>query len=305
MTREEEFQREHVCIDTLKSKRSLRSHSYLRKEIPAYPERVEFHIPKVSHVTNEAGLDGILSNGFKGGNRRGPFMWWGLNIEDSNINEAQDRYLDGEIPDRHSSSAQTGGRQRKVSFLKKFTTSPVFKDGSRYGNYRFTFALEDLMQMYTEQLCGGEKPVLRVYQTVVYQQEIMYAVVVHSPEVKDFDSFPLLEGAEAMCSYREGTIVWNAQAVSETHNYELIREHNLMKAKKVRKGRHQFFMWDHVTLAFHMPHGTALCVDRKDLIEILKACDSVQPLYRRADPVMSHEIAAGIVQRLKASVATQ
>lgn len=192
---------QHVTIETLKTHAPLKNHKYLHKNIPEYPKEVEFQISKVSHVTNKAGLDGILSNGFKGGKKRGPFMWWGLNIENSNINEAQDRYLDREIPDRHSSSAQTGGRQRKVSFLKKFTTSPVFKDGSRYRNYRFNFALEDLMQMYTEQLCGGEKPVLRVYQTVVYQQEIMYAVVVHSPEVKDFDTSSLLEGSISHASW--------------------------------------------------------------------------------------------------------
>ncbi|XP_029571754.1 uncharacterized protein LOC115163738 [Salmo trutta] len=294
---------QHVTIETLKTHEPLKNHKYLHKNIPEYPKEVEFQISKVSHVTNKAGLDGILmSDGFKGGQRRGPFMWWGLNIEDSLIKDAENRYLDREIPIRHSSSAQP--EKSQVSFLKKFTTSPVFQKGSRYGNFKFTFPLEDLMQMYTEQICGGEKPVLRVHQTVVYQQEIMYAVVVHSPKVTEFDECPLLEGAKAMCSYRDGTIVWNAQAVSETHNYELIREHNKIKAKKVRKGTHQFFVWDHVTLAFHMPDDTALHADRKDLIESLKACDSVQPLYRKEDAVMSLERAAIIVENVPRIVQT-
>nr|XP_029512579.1 uncharacterized protein LOC115127081 [Oncorhynchus nerka] len=285
---EQTFSGEHVSIEILKTKTSLRHNNYLHKNIPKYPENVEFHVSKVSHVTNKAGLDGILSDGFKGGQRRGSFMWWGLNIDDIIITEAERRYLE-----RHSSSLQTEERQPQVSFLNMFTTSPVFQTGSRYGNFKFTFSLEDLMQKYTEQICEGEKPVLRVYETVVYKQEIMYAVVVHSPKVTKFDKCQLLEGAKAMCSYREGTIVWNAQAVSETHNYELIIEANMIKAKMVQDGTHQFFVWDHVTLAFHMPHGTALCVDRKDLIESLKACDSVKPLYRTAE--MSYETAAIIV----------
>ncbi|XP_021444130.2 uncharacterized protein LOC110508017 [Oncorhynchus mykiss] len=292
---EKTFSGEHVSIKILKTKTLLRDHKYLHKNIPRYPENVEFHISKVSHVTNKAGLDGILPDGFKGGQRRGAFMWWDLNIDDIIITEAEKRYLDRQFPNRHSSSLQTEERQPQVSFLKKFTTSPVFQKGSRYGNFKFTFPLEDLMQMYTEQICEKMKPVLRVYETVVYKQEIMYAVVVHSPKETQFDKYPLLEGAEAMCSYREGTIVWNAQAVSETHNYELIIKANMIKAKKVKAGTHQFFVWDHVTLAFHMPHGTAIRVDRKDLIESLKACDSVEPLYRKADPVMSCETAAIIV----------
>ncbi|KAK3562824.1 hypothetical protein QTP86_010399 [Hemibagrus guttatus] len=65
---------------------------------------------------------------------------------------------------------------------------------SRYGNYRFTFPLTDLMQWYKEQNCGGKDPVLRVYETITYKQEIVYAVLIHSPEDnKRFGKYPLLE----------------------------------------------------------------------------------------------------------------
>lgn len=300
---EKTFSGEHVSIKILKTKTLLRDHKYLHKNIPRYPENVEFHISKVSHVTNKAGLDGILPDGFKGGQRRGAFMWWDLNIDDIIITEAEKRYLDRQFPNRHSSSLQTEERQPQVSFLKKFTTSPVFQKGSRYGNFKFTFPLEDLMQMYTEQICEGEKPVLRVFETVVYKQEIMYVVVVHGPDVTEFDEYPLLadENDKAICIYKDGQIVWRAEAICETHTKKLIinRESGTVETEELGRG-FEYFMWDNVTLAFHLPADRTLQVEEGVLKERLHACEGIRPFLQ--GEFLTLEEAEEVVNAIKNSI---
>ncbi|XP_055770697.1 uncharacterized protein LOC129846908 [Salvelinus fontinalis] len=278
------FSGEHKNITTLKHEAILNDHGYLHNSIPRYPEEPEFHISKVAHVTNESKIDEILdSNGFRGGDRS--LLWWSLAIEHDDIRAAEDRYLEKIFPDRTPEQREM---QREIgSFLNQFTTSPAFKQESRYGNYRFTLSLSDLLKMYREQICGGEKPVLKVYETSVYQQEIMYCVLVHSPSVDEFEEYPCLgDGSDdAVCGYKEndvegegkGHIVWRAQAMSATQKVGLTI--NAMD-KIVETDGHVYntwYMWDHVTLALHLPEGLLLNVDRENLIKNLTACEADKP----------------------------
>ncbi|XP_064818240.1 uncharacterized protein LOC135535740 [Oncorhynchus masou masou] len=212
---------EHKNIATLKQEKTLLKEAgidrYLSKEIAPYPEAPEFHLSKVAHVTTKRGLDGILkSGGFKGGEKS--FLWCNLPVDDDDIIAAECRYLEKIFPDRTPEQ-----RQIQQPFLSKFTTSPAFRKASRFGNFRFTFSLSDLLMMYSQQICGGEEPVLRVYETVVYKQEIMYTVLVHSPDNKEFEKYPVLgDGSDdALCAYMRGNIVWRAQAMSKTHAFGL------------------------------------------------------------------------------------
>ncbi|KAK6319302.1 hypothetical protein J4Q44_G00105130 [Coregonus suidteri] len=225
-------------------------------------------------------------------NRRGGFMveedesllWWSLAIEHDDIRAAEDRYLEKILPDRTPEQRE---EQRNIgTFLNKFTTSPAFKQASRYGNFRFTLSLSDLLKMYREQICGGEKPVLRVYGTTVYKPEIMYSVLVHSPCVDEFNEYPVLGDSsdDAVCVYKEndvegeaeGHIVWRAQAMSKTQKVGLTI--NQLDKIVETDGRvyNTYYMWDHVTLALHLPHQT-LRVDREKLIKNLTACEADEP----------------------------
>ncbi|XP_055766295.1 uncharacterized protein LOC129841953 [Salvelinus fontinalis] len=275
------FPGEHKSIETLKMVPVLRSGQYISKDIPLYPkaDKAEFHVDKVCHVTTPTGLRGIMaSSGFTAG-QEGGFTWWALHITEDEIEAAENRFLEKE---QLSFDPTMGEEKRNNPFLKEFTTSPVFQKGSRYGNFKFTFPLEDLMQMYKEKICEGEKPVLRVYETVVYKQEIMYVVVVHGAKVTEFDEYPLLadEDDEALCIYKDGKIVWRAEAICETHTKRLIinRENGTVETEELGRD-YEYFMWDHVTLAFHLPVDRTLVVEGV-LKDRLHACEGITPFLQ-------------------------
>lgn len=62
---------------------------------------------------------------------------------------------------------------------------------------------------------------MRMWKTELYQQEVMYAVLVHSPDEERFSKSPLLEEDEqSICAFREEPephFVWRPQAMCETH----------------------------------------------------------------------------------------
>ena len=71
------------------------------------------------------------------------------------------------------------------------------------------------------QFCSGEEPVMRVFRTSLYQQEVMYTVLVHSPnDDEKFSNYPLLaDDPNSVCSYRDGRIIWRSEAMCETHRW--------------------------------------------------------------------------------------
>ncbi|XP_034150360.1 uncharacterized protein LOC117594919 [Esox lucius] len=277
---------QHLNINSLRP--MIPENKYIQKDIPLFPHP-EFHVKDVCHITTLKGLKRIMnSSGLKAG--RGGFIWWGLHIAKEEIAAANNRFLRKKSlhPENHQ-------------FLSQFTTSPVFQEGSRYGNFKFTFPLEDLMQMYQEQICGGTMPVLRIYKTTVYKQEIMYSVVVHSAEVEEFDGYPRLpvEDNEGICAYRNGQIVWHAEAICQTHRNELIiNEDGTFETRLMN--RHEFFVWDHVTLAFHIRDPQTLEVDERILKDNLYPCEATNPflqsMFERLELQKAEEVVASIKQ---------
>ncbi|KAL6457951.1 hypothetical protein MHYP_G00331810 [Metynnis hypsauchen] len=226
------YEKMFVCLEDLKKR--VKGHKYLEKnvadaswgtayDVPHYPRPVEFHVSHVSHVTTKSKLDEILeSSGWKvkEPSQKEPktFLWWGLHIPNEEIKEAEARYMRKTYPKLKA----------RKNVLKKFTKSPVFLPTSRYGNFKFTLHLAELMQMYRDQICGGEEPVLRIFKTVLYQQEIMYTVLIHSPQLQEYNDYPVLtDGPDDLCTYSDGVITWRAQAISETHNCQLMIDDEL------------------------------------------------------------------------------
>ncbi|XP_026998811.2 uncharacterized protein LOC113640513 [Tachysurus fulvidraco] len=257
---------QHVSLERLRERMQIviskdPMMKYLKKEIPPYPTPVEFWVSDVAHVTAETGFRRIMgSEQFRPPNSE--FSWWDLKIKEEEIRAADTRYKETNFPN------EALDLNEQNPFLENFTTSPLFlPEKSRYGKYRFTFPLTDLMKWYQEQNCGGKEPVLRMCETITYKQEIVYTVLIHSPEDnKHFGEYPLLEASEWV-RYQGGKIIWKAQAICETHQFQLVSG----EAQSLHP--HEFFVWDQVSLVFHLPKPKALKIPTERLIDALEACE--------------------------------
>ncbi|XP_042616036.1 uncharacterized protein LOC122145625 [Cyprinus carpio] len=241
--------KEYIAIKDLKIKDEIKqlhmNKTYLPKDIPDYPSPVEFHITEVAHVTNKTSLEGIWkSEGFMGLDEDS-FSWWSLKINEADIRAAEERYLEKLFPDITKEQ-----KTAHPPFLSDFTTSPLFlNEFSRYGNFRFTFPLTELMEAYKKQKCEGQEPVLRIYGTKLFKQEIEYVVLVHSPDLNEkFSQFPELTD-NPWVAYDGHQIIWRAQAICETHKFQLVIRGNTAVTEPMNT--HQFYVWDHVSLVFH------------------------------------------------------
>ncbi|XP_060735270.1 uncharacterized protein LOC132852209 [Tachysurus vachellii] len=259
---------QHVSLERLKKRMEVvipqdRMMNYLKKlkEIPPYPTPVVFWVSDVAHVSTETGFRGILkSEQFRPPNSE--FSWWDLKIKEEEIRAAETGYMETNF------LKQALELTEQKPFLEKFTTSPIFQlEKSCYGNYRFTFPLTDLMKWYKEQNCGGEEPVLRMHETITYKKEIEYTVLIHSPEDNErFGKYPLLEASEWV-RYQDGKIIWKAQAICKSHCYQFVSG----EAQSLIP--HVSYVWDQVSLVFHLPKPKALKFRTERLIEALEACE--------------------------------
>ncbi|XP_030603033.1 uncharacterized protein LOC115792580 [Archocentrus centrarchus] len=252
---------------------------YLYKEdIPKYPQP-EFHVSHLKHDTHLSGLTGIKTDGgfkYLKNTLRDPcslpLVWWSLAVGPKDIQSAEARLLEKIYPKRTKEQAE-----KQKSFLYKFATSPALSSASRYGSYRFTFPLEDVLSAYSQQFCSGAPPVMRVFKTSLFRQEVEYAVLVHSPANQEhFSEYPFLpdDDLNAVCTYRDGCFIWRSEAMCETHSHELIErpEENLMTTEAV-SWRPPFYVWDHVVIALHMENEQVLKFDANQLRKNLTFCD--------------------------------
>ncbi|KAM8741783.1 uncharacterized protein AB9X84_019060 [Acanthopagrus schlegelii] len=139
------------------------------------------------------------------------------------------------------------------------------------------------------QFCSGAQPVMRVFKTVLYKQEVMYVVLVHSP-VNDelLSERPLLtDDPNSVCSYRGGCFIWRPEAMCGTHRCELVLrpDENQVGVRNV-VSYPQFYVWDHVAVALHVDrqmlnfHSARL---RQNLKYCSRAKPSIIPRYRFDD----------------------
>lgn len=247
------------------------SNEYLHKfpYIPKYPENVQFQVSHLRHDTNVNGLFGIMDKcGFikQGVLGRPNLVWWSLDISKNDITTAEHQYL----------QEQRVFLPPEKKFLHHFTSSPAFLSSSRLGNFRFSMSIDELLQFYKNQFCKGQEPDIRVFETVVYKQEVMYVIVIHGSDARDlFSEYPLLQDTpDAVCVLRGNTIIWRAQAMSEMHRFRLSRN---MKAHRLFRKQHKYYVWDHVGVAFHVPHGEVFSFSKEKLLESLRLCNGTEP----------------------------
>ncbi|XP_071765426.2 uncharacterized protein LOC139919548 [Centroberyx gerrardi] len=297
---------QHLKLTDLKEK-AQHWNQYLSKEnIPPYP-RPEFHVSHLKHDTDRSGIDGIATEmGFCAPDREeGPedpeypetldLVWWSLAVGPEEIDSAEQRLLEETYPDRTEEQAR--GQER---FLGRFATSPAFLRTSRLGSYRFTFPLQELLEAYRKQFCFGSEPVLRVYETVLYKQEVMHSVVVHSHFYNQlFQDYPLLtDSPDAVCAYKDGHFIWRPEAMCETHSFQLVKKpyQNQMVAHLLSEPIHQFYVWDNVAVAFHLADGQTLKFDMNRLRDYLNFCEPGYPPISSAGAFASFQEAAEVVR---------
>ncbi|KAK2827978.1 hypothetical protein Q5P01_019012 [Channa striata] len=263
---------QHLKLDELKEEArgiGLPNQYLFKENIPNYP-RPEFHVSHLKHDTDGVGLRGIRRDGgFKNlGKESLKLLWWSLSVGPEDVTAAETRLLEKTFPERTEEQVQ---EQR--SFLGTFATSPAFKETSRLGSYRFTFPLEEVLQAYSQQFCSGGQPIMRIFRTVLYKQEVVHVVLVHSPTNQElFSEFPLLtDDPNAVCVYRDGHFIWRPEAMCETHGYELIerRDENQVELRKLFGNEVQFYVWDNVAVGLHTEEGQVLTFDPDRLRENL------------------------------------
>ncbi|XP_030294466.1 uncharacterized protein LOC115594501 [Sparus aurata] len=284
----------HLKLTDLKEEaRGLRNQYLLKENIPLYP-RPEFHVTHLKHDTKQYGLRGIRWNdGFKNP-RGGSLVWWSLAVTPDDITSAETRLLETTYPDRSQEQVQM-----QQSFLGKFATSPAFSELSRLGSYRFTFPLEELLEAYSQQCCSGAQPVMRVYETVLYKQEVVYVILVHSPANQKFSDRPLLpDDPNSVCSYKDGRFIWRPEAMCGTHRYELVKrpDENQMEAGEVESFE-QFYVWDHVAVTLHVGEEV-LNFDSARLRQNLKYCSDAYPTVAKPWEFEDFPQAEKIVRKL-------
>lgn len=145
----------HLWLNELKKLAHDLKNPYLLKEnVPEYP-RPEFHVSHLKHNTERGALCWIRTDGgFKDPHRgfRDPhkwsLVWWSLAVGPEEIQAAETRLLEKTYPNQTKEQAV-----KQQSFLWRFATSPAFSEKSRYGSYRFTFPLQDVLSAYSQQVC--------------------------------------------------------------------------------------------------------------------------------------------------------
>ncbi|GCB74775.1 hypothetical protein scyTo_0003866 [Scyliorhinus torazame] len=183
-------------------------------EFPKVGERPQFSITNLIHVTDSNGVQGILADqclkkaNLKqiGEDLKVQFSWWGVQVSQEDMEKA--RGAKREAVTKQLNQTMEGAPARDVgslrdSLLEQFVSSPAFLKVSNYGNFKFTYKLNDLIGEYEKSVCKGNYPEFRVLGTFKYNIEIMHTVVVHPPGVEIFGQCPPLpsevitrEGAE-------------------------------------------------------------------------------------------------------------
>ncbi|XP_033992889.1 uncharacterized protein LOC117488198 isoform X2 [Trematomus bernacchii] len=257
------FKKEHLNLDDLRDRPQSSGNSYLFKNgrIPEYP-RPEILVSHLKHDTDRQGLERIKeSGGFKG---KQDLVWWGLSVGGEELRSAEQRLLQETYPDRTEQQVQD-----QQSFLGEFASSPAFKESPMFGSYQFTFPLQELLEAYSLQFCGGEQPLMRVYETNLYKQEVMYVVLVHSPANQEqFSEYPLLtDDPNAVCCYRDGRFIWRPEAMCETHRFKLFRNDETQQMEVRPCSPDENYVWDNVRIALHVEED-------KMLLNLSSACFS-------------------------------
>ncbi|KAM4048757.1 uncharacterized protein ACNLHF_028361 [Anomaloglossus baeobatrachus] len=272
---------------------------------------VEFPVTGLQHATTLSSMKMIvrersLMAGSSFRREFQDFSFWGADISPTNIEKAQEdaeNYIQEKAPQSHE-------YQDKIR--KQFASSPAFnKSASRYGNFRFSFNLPDLLSLYKDQFCRGEKPEMSILGTDIYKQEIAHYIVVHSPHTKRFKDLPRVPSLQTRCEplpfvyWMGDTLYWRPESTLQdlillTRNSEVIRCPLYQLNCYIEGCSHKISCaWNQLVFALHIPHGESLEFPSQMIIDNLSACDALDPYMKPKSTRMEISAAEEWIKQVK------
>lgn len=144
-----------TLVELYEEKRQNRYLSKISPEhpyfIPDYP-RPEIHATHLSHSTDLTGLKGIRADeGFRASQDKSGLevVWFSLTVTPEDLSHAENRDMKIVCPGGREENTRSRAEE---GLLTQFASSPAFLSSSRYGSYRFTFDLRDVLDRYSEQV---------------------------------------------------------------------------------------------------------------------------------------------------------
>ncbi|XP_031753267.1 uncharacterized protein LOC116408927 isoform X2 [Xenopus tropicalis] len=303
-----------------------------RKKMITYIERtipdqflqlgITFPVTRLQHVTTETPTRQIVQSGYFHEAKTISLPWRHPNTKLIYWS------LDVPIGDKDNARCKTfqtvqnmvgphNAEEYEKDFNRQFANSPAFNSASRYGNFKFSFSLSDLLSEYKEQHCQGAEPEFRVLGTAMYKQEIAHIVLVHSPmatEFSDLPSVPIVGGNAnplpfVFRSQEDGKLYWSPESTADVLKMRIFE--NRCRVRECPLScpyydhgtclhyRDTYSIWNELILAFHLPGNEPLRIPREKLLESLSACDILAPYLRKEETRLTQEGAQDIIRSLK------
>ncbi|XP_040191723.1 uncharacterized protein LOC120924769 isoform X2 [Rana temporaria] len=301
-------------LETLKN---MRPHSFEHIQ-------QEFPVRRLQHVTGKSSMDGIYDEErFKTTMRdiRPEFrdlLFWSAEIAPEDIREARKESCKEAKEVLPSWMAKKYGKKIK----SQFANSPAFdKSASRYGNFKFSLPLSDLLSLYRTQHCGGEKPRLRILGTDLYKQEITHYILVHSPDrshqFRNLSNVPTVQ--HGFIYLKDKTVYWRPESTSISLKVKIAEDpgpktcHPPCKfyiengyCIHLRDEEYKVLsVWNHLVFAFHLPNHGGLEIKKEQLLNSLTACAIAEsPLIEEYKRLEEKE-AKDIIRKMKSDFRRQ
>ncbi|KAJ1121092.1 hypothetical protein NDU88_009220 [Pleurodeles waltl] len=181
--------------------------------------------------------------------------------------------------------------EEKGDLRDMLAISPALRPDSRYGNFQFTFRLEELLGSYSQQHCGGQEPVLRVLGTEAHKLEVVYWVLIHSPSSSEFHHLPRVDSVWPRS--RAGNLMWGPESTTDLYTWFIDPSSGRLgkypwdcEPQKMYAGSR----WNNVVFAFHLPEGRTLYLGRDPLLGGVEACETAKSLWGDGHRILRHPV---------------
>ncbi|KAM3936625.1 uncharacterized protein RB166_013592 [Leptodactylus fuscus] len=283
-------------MNTMRSSESMRCCIAKCKPHDFQHMQVSFPVVRLQHVTVRSALYGIIkAEGFISSRheyetRPGfrDLSFWSAQISNEDIEAGQQQANDN----ISRVVAPEDAQRYQYEFQKQFANSPAFNlSASRYGQYKFSFPLSDLLTWYRDEFCQGGDPQLRILGTEVYKQEIAHYILVHSPHTDLYNDLPMVPSVQSeedslgFVYWMNNTLYWRPQSTSDHLYVKILQDGSVRKEcynpdcpyVEINRCLHMengiYSPWNHLGIAFHIPPEHCLTVSTKDLLENLTPCE--------------------------------
>ena len=214
------------------------------------------HVKYLSHDTTPDNAAKILKGGgFQANKKEGVgynLIWWGTSLDESEVEKytAQMQIYSDEVCESGNNWPYVDSRDKhgptREGIYRNFMSSPPFKFASRYGNVRFTYSLDELLNAYQTQYCGDEEPDCRILGTFAYKYEIMHTIIVCPKSCEEFYDLPTCMKSNVIFKDGGGWI-WKPEITGDKCNY----------FRPIQRNPYYVWLadrrWEHVTFAFYIP----------------------------------------------------